>query len=307
MNNETPKRRRPWILVAIIILLAGIIAILLVTLKPTPIGLLNEYDLNLLWHEAAVMNECADCHNSEDFHTCETCHDDHGAVELENVRFYEVIELTGDVPDPSFVRVNSILPDQENAGTHITLFDFLMQQGVKDFVSVTFLTNDGGLTTITYENLDDTAMLVPYMDGVRFITESVHSSTWLKAIKRIIIVGKDTPLMIDGQATSIGRLLISETRRLTVEGSEVMLTGDDGETSEAYVANWAEGAPLTPLLQTTSPKTIIVTTADGEQTEWEMAEVENAIIGIIKDKVTLIIPDRGRSAWPTDIIQIESK
>ena len=133
------------------------------------------------------MNECAECHDSADFHSCETCHDDHGSVELENIPFSKIVELTGDVPDPSFVRIYQVIPDQENLGTHITLFQFLEIYGIDDFESVTFTTNDGSLTTIKEPYLDETAMLVPYIDGVRFITESVHSSTWLKGISRITV------------------------------------------------------------------------------------------------------------------------
>ncbi len=307
MKNNPKPGRKTWLFVTIIIILIGVVILLLVSLKPMPVGLISEFGASMLWEEGTAMNECADCHDAESFHTCDTCHDDHGAVELENVRFYAVIELTGDVPDPSFVRINDILPQQDNAGTHNTLFDFLDQNGVDTFDSVTFLTNDGGLSTITRDNLDETSMLVPYMDGVRFITESVHSSTWLKGIVKIIVVGSETPLLIDGKATSIGRLLIGETERLTVEGSNVMLTDDEGDTSEAFVANWIEGTALLPLLDNPSPASIIITTSNGEKITLTQGEFENAIIGIIKDQITLILPERGRSAWPTNITEIESK
>ena len=284
----------------------GTVIAILLTTKPMPIALIQEYELSQLWHEGVIMNECADCHAGADFHTCETCHDDHGAVELAGVRFFEVVDLTGDVPDPSFVRVNEVMPDQENMGTHVTLFNFLSQNGVEDFESVTFITNDGGLTTIERTYLDKTAMLVPYIDGVRFVTESMHSSTWLKGISRMIVVGNDKPLSIDGNETSIGRLLIGETIRMTVEASDVMLEDETGAMSRALVANWAEGARLMPLLENTSPTVIRVTNADGETEEFSIDEVQDAIIAIVRDSVTLILPDRGRSAWPADIIKIES-
>lgn len=304
MMKSENKRTLIFILIALA-LLGTVIAILL-TSRPMPIALIQEYELNQLWHEGVMMNECAECHDGTDFHSCETCHDDHGAVELAGVRFFEVVDLTGDVPDPTFVRVNAVLPDQDNAGTHITLFEFLSQNGVEDFVSVTLITNDGGLTTIEKPFLDETAMLVPYIDGVRFVTESVHSSTWLKGISRIIVVGKEKPLTIDGQETSIGRLLIGETVRMTVEGSDVMLTDETGETSQALVANWAEGARLLPLLENRAASKIIVTTRSGESLEFTSEEVQEAIIAIVRDSVTLILPDRGRSAWPADIITIDS-
>ena len=304
MNQQ---KRKTWVFILIALILLGAVIAILLTTKPMPIALIQEYELSQLWHEGEIMNECADCHAGVDFHTCETCHDDHGSAELAGIRFFEVVDLTGDVPDPTFVRVNEVMPDQENRGTHITLFDFLSQNGVEDFESVTFITNDGGLTTIERPYLDETALLVPYIDGVRFVTESVHSSTWLKGISRMIVVGKDKPLSIDGKETSIGRLLIGETVRMTVEGSDVMLTDEEtGETSQALVANWAEGARLLPLLENTSPSVIRVTNADGEIEELSFNEVQDAIIAIVRDSVTLILPDRGRSAWPEDIIKIET-
>jgi len=304
MKQNPRKSLVIFLIIFIIILIGGLIALVLIT-KPMPVTLLQTYGLNVLWHEGVVMNECGECHDAVDFHSCETCHDDHGAVELANVPFSEIVELTGDVPDPSFVRVNQILPDQENLGTHIRISEFLQLYDVDEFESITFITNDGGLTTIESQYLDETALLVPYDDGVRFITESVHSSTWLKGIQRIIIVGTEKPLSIDGKATSIGRLLLGETVRLTVEGSDVMLTDEAGHTSRALVANWAEGARLLPLLDNPSPNKIVITDKEDNSLELTIDEVQNAVIAIVRDKVTLILPERGRSAWPTDIISIE--
>jgi len=293
-------------LIVFTISLFGVIIALVITAKPMPVSLLQEYGLGLLWKEGLAMNECAECHDSVDFHSCETCHDEHGSVELTNIPFSEIVELTGDVPDPSFVRIHQVIPDQENLGTHITLLNFLEMHGVQEFETVTFLTNDGGLTTIEYQYLDETAMLVPYIDGVRFITETIHNSTWLKGINRITIVGKDRPLTIDGEATSIGRLLLGDTMRLTVEGSDVMLSDDTGNLSHAMVANWVEGPRLLDLLKTTSPDVVIITDSNGEVIELTADEIQNAIIAIVKDEVTLVLPDRGRSVWPTQIVEIES-
>ncbi len=306
MNNQGRKPLIIFLAAFIIILCGGLITLVLVT-KPMPVALVQEYGMRKLWEEGRVMNECAECHKGVDFHDCTTCHDEHGAVELAGVRFFEVVELTGDVPEHRFVRVNEVLPDQENAGTHILLFDFLAQNGVEAFESVTFSTNDGGLTTIEAQYLDETAMLVPYVDGVRFVTESVHSSTWLKGIQQIIVVGVEKPLIIDGEATSIGRLLMGETVRLTVEGSETMLTDDEGRTGLAFVANWVEGARLVPLLKTVSPERVTVTDSAGKQTEFTLDEIQGAMIAIVRREITLVLPDRGRALWPAGIVQIESK
>lgn len=305
MKSEKNKRSN-FILFIIIFLALGVILTILIATRPMPVALLSEYKLSTIWQEGKMMNDCAECHDSQDFHTCDTCHDDHGAVELADVTFFEVIDFTGDVPDPSFIRINAILPDQNNLGTHITLFEFLAQNGVEDFESISFFTNDGGIATIEKQYLDETAMLVPYVDGVRFITESVHSSTWLKGITRIHVVSKEKPLSIDGEETSIGRLLLGDTTRLTVEGSDVMLTNEAGDMSHAFVANWVEGALLEPLLKNQKTDGITLTTLNGEQIKLSADEIEGSVLAIVRDKVTLILTNRGRSAWPTEIVAIES-
>lgn len=295
-------------LIIVVVLLVGVIVILAIVETPMPISLLSEYGLSALWEEGTTMNECAECHSSEDFHSCDTCHDEHGSSELTGIDFFEVIELTGDVPDPSFVEVNELLPNQDETGTYITVIDFLAKYGVEDFESVTFITSDGGFVTIEQQYLDEDAMLVPYVDGIRFTSESIHASAWMKGISRIIVVGFETPLIIDGQATSIGRIFVeNDSVSVTVEGTDVMLANDEKETSHAMVANLVEGALLTSLLETSSPESIILTDSNGDTTELEGTEIEGAILGIVGDEVTLVLPERGRSAWPSGIVEIESK
>jgi hypothetical protein len=46
--------------------------------------------------------------------------------------------------------------------------------------------------------------------------------------------------------------------------------------------------------------------SSGETIELSGEEIVNAVLSIVGDEVTLILPDRGRSAWPTDIVNIES-
>jgi hypothetical protein len=294
------------LIVCILVLVAGLMAIIL-TQKPTPVALLMNYGLDKVWQEAQVMNECVECHHASDFHSCETCHDEHGSVIFDNIRFYAVIELTGDVPDPGFVRINQILPYQENFETHITLDEFLTQHGIIDFESITFMTNDGGLVTIPYENLDKTSMLVPYLDGVRFVTESVHQSTWLKAITKIVIVSQERSITIDNEPTSIGRLLLNNSVNMTVEGSDVFLTGDDGHTRDAFVANRVEGALLLPLLANPETDSVIVKNLQGEKWSFSPTELVNAILSMNRGTVTLILPDRGRVNWPTNVSEVQSQ
>jgi len=302
------KKSKRWILFLAIglILALAVIALILITTKPMPVALLEEYSLAALWEEGIQMNKCAKCHAGADFHTCTDCHDDHGAVEMAGIQFYAVIDLTGDVPDPSFIRINEILPDQENVGTHLTVKDFLVQNGVEEYESITFITNDGGLTTIESDYIDETAMLVPYVDGVRFASETLHASSWLKGITRIIVVGVDTPLIIDGAETSIGRLLIGETIHLVVEDADVMLADDEGNRSHATTANWIEGVLLAPLLENPNPKSITITDSSGDKIVLSADEIVGAALAMDHDSVTLVLPDRGRSAWLVDITSIES-
>ncbi len=310
MENKPEKKSKRWVLYLVIalVLVVGVVALVLITTRPMPVALLSEYEKDVLWEEGERMVACGECHSSEDFHTCSSCHDEHGAVELSGITFFEVVELTGDVPDPAFVRVNEVLPDQENAGTHITVLDFLAQNGIEQdaFESVTFMSSDGGRVTIEAQYIDETAMLLPYVDGLRFVSETVHVSTWLKGISRIIVVGTEQPLLIDGKATSIGRLLIGETVRLTLESTDVMLANDAGGTSHAQVANSVEGALLAPLLSNPNPDSIIVTNRAGETFELSGEEAANAALAMVYDEITLVFPERGRSAWLTDIVGIES-
>jgi len=114
------------------------------------------------------------------------------------------------------------------------------------------------------------------------------------------------PLVIDGVATSIGRLLIGDTMRIAVESTDVMLAIEDGHTSHAFVGNWIEGAPLLPLLNNSQPESITLTDSTGETIELSGEEIVNAILGVVRDKVTLVLPDHGRNTWPTDIVEIKS-
>jgi len=60
------------------------------------------------------------------------------------------------------------------------------------------------------------------------------------------------------------------------------------------------------LLKKPSPSAVAIKDVNGNVTELSADEIQNAIIAIVRDEVTLVLPDRGRSAWPTQIIEIES-
>ena len=170
------------------------------------------------------MNDCVACHEPDKFHTCATCHDNHGSAEMSGVPFNTLILLAGDVPEPGYVAVNDILPYRDQPGTHVSLLDFLSDHGVEDLQQVTLASRDEGFVTFERPNLTDEALLMPHVDGLRFAAENLHVSTWLKGVWRIIVVGAEKPLTIDGQRTSVGRLLLGPTRSVTIEQTDVMLS-----------------------------------------------------------------------------------
>jgi hypothetical protein len=273
------------------------------------------YPWSLLSTEAETMNDCIECHEAEDFHTCQTCHDDHGSAEMANVPFNDLLLLVGDVPEPDYIPINEILPYREQPGTHVALLDFLAEHGVTDFQSVTLASRDGGFVTITRENLTDEALLMPHVDGVRFAAENLHVSTWLKGVWRIVVVGSGTPLTIDGQATSIGRLLLEPTRSVTIEQTDVMLVSDsDGQVRKAKTASRVEGAPLHDLVALPDFRLLVLTDAHGQEHVVEGWETQGALLvqpmspGVDgRPPVTLLLPERGRDQWVNDVVDIRSE
>jgi len=273
------------------------------------------YPWTILSAEAETMNDCVECHEPVDFHTCETCHDDHGSAEMANVPFNDLILLVGDVPESEYIPINEILPYREQPGTHVTLLDFLAEHGVTEFASVTMASRDGGFVTVDRENLTAEALLMPHVDGVRFAAENLHVSTWLKGVWRIVIVGTETPLTIDGQATSIGRLLLEPTRSVTIEQTDVMLKSEtDGQVRKAKTASRVEGLPLHELVALPDFRLLVLTDASGQEHIVEGWETEGALLvqpmspGVDgRPPVTLLLPERGRDQWVTDVVEIRSE
>jgi hypothetical protein len=273
------------------------------------------YPWMMLADEAETMNDCVECHEPDTFHACETCHDDHGSAELAGLPFNDLILLLGDVPQPSYIPVNDILPYREQPGTHVQLADLLAEYGVEDFESVTLASRDGGFVTIARENLTDEALLMPHVDGVRFVAENLHVSTWLKGVWRIVVVGPATPLTVDGEATSIGRLLLGPTTSVTVEQTDVMLKSEtDGQVRQAKTAGRLEGAPLAPLVARPNFRLLVVTDTAGEEHVVEGWEAQGALlvqpIGTEGDgppPVTLVLPDRSRARWVANAVDIRSE
>jgi hypothetical protein len=303
------KRRWLWILIAVV-LIAGIgaVGVSVGAQKPVPWQLLTHYPLDMLAEEAQTMNDCLECHEPEQFHTCTTCHDDHGAIEMENVPFYAGITLAGDVPNPGYVLIDDVLPYRDQPYTHLPLLDFLAQQGVTDFESVTLASLDGGFVTITKENLTPGALLMPYEDGIRFADENLHISAWIKGIRRIIVVGKETPLVINGQPTSIGRLLVGPTQLVTVEQTDVMFKSEeDGAVRKASSGSRVEGVPVTFVVANPAFAQLTVHDASGKVSTLSAEDAHGALLVQVRGQVTLVLPSRGRSQWITDVVELRTR
>ena len=296
------------LLLALVLLLLGGAALMVVLDAPVaaPASAALRFPWALLSAEAGTMVECVECHEPDTFHSCTTCHDDHGSAELAGVPFDDLILLAGDLPEAGYVAVNEILPYRDQPNTHVGLLDFLAERGAGDFQTVTLASRDEGFITLDRANLTAGALLMPHTDGVRFAAEDLHVSTWLKGVWRMVVVGPDTPLTVDGQATSIGRLLLGPTRSVTVEETAVMLKSEtDGQVRSARTAARIEGAPVEELAGGSGFEALVVRDARGGERTLAADDVRGALLAQLSGRVTLVLPGRGRSEWIGDVVAIE--
>jgi hypothetical protein len=212
------------------------------------------------------------------------------------------------VPEPGYIAVNDILPYRDQPGTHVALLDFLADHGVTEFESVTLASRDGGFVTFEWPNLTGEALLMPHVDGVRFAAENLHVSTWLKGVWRIIVVGTEKPLTIDGYRTSIGRLLLGPTRSVTIEQTDVMLRSEtDGQVRKGKTASRIEGAGLADIVGDPDFDTLLVRDAEGQEHTLTAAEAKGAVLAQMGRKIVLVLPGRGRAQWITDVVELVSE
>jgi hypothetical protein len=303
--------KRFWlILVIVAALVAGGVAVAVATgaRAAAPARSAFNYPWDMLAGEAETMNDCVECHEPEKFHTCDTCHDDHGSAEMARVPFDDLILLHGDVPEPGYIPINDILPYRDQPGTHVTLLDFLAEHGVSGFESVTLASRDEGWITVERANLTTEALLLPHVDGVRFAAENLHVSTWLKGVWRIIVVGPDKPLTLDGYRTSMGRLLLGPTRSVTVEQTDVMLRSEtDGQVRKAKTASRLEGAGLADIVADPGFDVLLVRDADGGEHTLTAAEARGAVLAQMGRRVVLVLPGRGRAQWIANVVELVSE
>ena len=289
------------VIVALVATLAGVQAM-------APLRLLPSYPWSALAAEASTMNDCAECHDLGELHACQDCHDEHGGAALTNLTFGALVLLTGDVPDAGYIPVQQIVPERDGRLTHVGLLDFLAAHGVTEFESVTLVGSDGGMATIERQYLTDEALLLPYVDGIRFAAENLHVSTWLKGITRIVVVGAETPLTVDGRPTSIGRLLVGPQMSVTIEQTDVMLKSeDDGQIRRGKTAARLEGAPLSSLIARPGFQALYVRDEAGRERTLQAGEVARAVLALVRGKATLVLPERGRSEWISGVVEIRAE
>jgi hypothetical protein len=303
-------RRWSLALIVVVALLVGgaVVAVTTGAKVAAPARSAFLYPWGMLAGEAETMVDCVECHEPETFHTCDACHDDHGSAEMANVPFDDLILLHGDLPEPRYIPVNDILPYRDQPGTHVGLLDFLADHGASDFESVTLASRDGGWITIDRANLTADAMLLPHVDGVRFAAENLHVSTWLKGVWRIVVVGPDRPLTLDGYRTSIGRLLLGPTTSVTIEEAEVMLRSEaDGQIRRAKTASRIEGAGLADIMADPGFDSLLVRDLSGGEQILSAAEARGAVLAQMGPQLVLVLPGRGRAQWIPGVAELVSE
>jgi hypothetical protein len=305
MRSKKTWRLLILILVALIIA-AVIVAAMMGLLAPVRMAL--RFPVRFLVQEAQTMDDCRKCHKPEEFHNCQTCHGVHGSVDMPEVPFDDLLLLQGDVPEAGYIPINDILPYREYTRTHVALLDFLAQQKVTDFESVTLVSRDEGFVTIERPNLTPSGLLMPHTDGMRFADENLHVSSWLKGVWRIIVVGKETPLQIDGQPTSIGRLLLGPTRSVTIEQTDTMFKSlTDGQVRRAKTAARIEGVPIEIVVAHPSFEKLVVRDKNGRETILTAEEARGALLLQVRNQVTLVLPTRNTSQWIADVVEVTSQ
>jgi len=238
---------------------------------------------------------------------CVSCHQLHGAINLSDVPFNALVLLTGDVPEPRWISVNDILPYRHAGQASLSLPDLLAENGVQDFKEVSLISTDGGIVTLARENVTGRSLLLPYLEGIRFQDDNLHISTWLKGINKIIVVREDLPIIIDGRATSIGRLLRENTLTVVAERSHPMYRSEeDGQVREGEYSHLHTGAPIASVVSHPDFATLSVTDADGETHIIDARQAEQAILTIYYGKSTLLLPDLHKGEWISDVVSVES-
>jgi len=238
---------------------------------------------------------------------CVDCHQLHGAINLDEVPFNSFVLLTGDVPEPRLISVNDILPYRYAGEAGLSLPDFLANNGVEDFKQVSLISTDGGIVTLERQYVSERSLLLPYLESIRFQDDGLHVSTWLKGINKIIVIGEELPIIIDGRATSMGRLLRENTLTVVSERSYPMYRSEeDGEVRKGEYSHLHTGAPISELVAHRDFSTLTITDAEGETYAIEARDAQQAILTIYYGKPTLMLPELHKGEWVSDVVRVVS-
>ena len=305
MKEQKNKKLVKWLVFGLIPIFLLATVYVIASAAPVPYRIFTKYPIGMIFEEAEEMHECAECHDTEEFHTCETCHNEHGSAVFAELNLYSTIHLTGDVPESKFIPTNQIFLEGTEEIRQITIQEFLNQNGVDGFASITFVSNDGGFTTIQNDQLGDTSFLLPYENGVRFADENIHISTWIKGITKIIVVGESKDLIISDRSYSLGELMLSDTVRFTVEQAPVMLKSElDGVIRKGFTAERLEGIDLGEMLNLNPSKSYQIALQGGGKMDIGYDELINAKLVLIGKEITLVFPDKSRNQWITGVTEI---
>ena len=238
---------------------------------------------------------------------CVDCHQLHGAINLDEVPFNSFVLLTGDVPEPKLISVNDILPYRYAGEVGVSLPDFLANNGVEDFKEVSLISTDGGIVTLERQHVSERSLLLPYLESIRFQDDGLHVSTWLKGINEIIVVGEKLPIIIDGRATSMGRLLRENTLTVVSERSYPMYRSEEnGEVRKGEYSHLHTGASIRDVVARRDFATLTVTDAAGETYTIQARDAEQAILTIYYGKPTLLLPELHKGEWVSDVARVVS-
>lgn len=257
---------------------------------------------------AGALLASPELHGIWDDFRCYNCHGDiHGAVKLEDVPFNAYVLLTGDVPEAQYITVNDIFPYRESEDAAISIPDLLSQYGVQEFAAVNLVSSDGGFVFLQREFITDNSLLMPYLESIRFADENQHVSTWLKGVSKIVVIGSEKPLIVDGIRYSIGELLLENTHVVVTERGRAMYRRPG--TEKTYLGEYShlvEGRLVEDLVQG-SYNRLIVSNRDGETYDITAATAGGAVIAMVRGAPTLVFPDTTRRDWVSDVIEIRSE
>jgi hypothetical protein len=121
----------------------------------------------------------------------------------------------------------------------------------------------------------------------------------------MIVVGRESNLVIAGETTSQGRLMLGPTRQVIVEQARVMYASDeDGEIREAETAARMWGAAVVDLAPA-DYGSLLVRDQEGVEYHFSPDQVKLAILVPDAGGPTLVIPGQSRTGWVREVQELE--